>query len=262
MRYPLLELLLYKNKVNKKLIIFILVKCIQKMGVRGLFSYSRKYLKPYKNDTNLRVGVDVSSLLYRFKGNFKEIYTFLDPILQNKLLFVFDGKAPKYKEKELELRAESKQQSENRIKLLRDSLEKNLNTETEILIKNRIKDLEHDSWNISIEVIQDFKEFLKLKNLYYVKSISEADLLLVDLYYHNYIDAVLSNDMDYLISGVDTLLINVNGTLKVLKLSEILESEDINIEQFREVAVLCGNRSEYSLCDDIDTAIIKGPILY
>ena len=58
---------------------------------------------------------------------------------------------------------------------------------------------------------------------YYVKSISEADLLLVDLYYHNYIDAVLSNDMDYLISGVDTLLINVNGTLKVLKLSEILE---------------------------------------
>ena len=61
--------------------------------------------------------------------------------------------------------------------------------------------------------------------------------------------------MDYLISGVDTLLINVNGILKILKLSDILKSEDINLEQFREVAVLCGNRSEESLCDDIDTSI-------
>ena len=50
------------------------------MGVRGLFSYSRKYLKPYNKDTSLKIGIDVSSLLYRFKGNFKEIYTFLDPL--------------------------------------------------------------------------------------------------------------------------------------------------------------------------------------
>ena len=75
------------------------------MGVRGLYSYCKKYLKPIKPDKTLRIGIDVSSLLYRFHGDFEKIYKFLNPILQNKLIFVFDGKAPNYKKKELQIRA-------------------------------------------------------------------------------------------------------------------------------------------------------------
>ena len=186
------------------------------MGVRGLFSYCKKYLKSLSINKDLNIGIDTSSLLYRFKGNFEMIYEFLNPILENKLLFVFDGKAPKYKEKAIEIRAETKHEYEKKIELLKESLEKDLNKETKNIIKERIKELELESWTLTFEIVQNFKNFLKSKNLKYVKSISEADLLLIDLYHHNIIDVVLSNDMDYLIAGIKKMYINYNGTLKYI----------------------------------------------
>ena len=103
------------------------------MGVRGLYHYVKEFLKPpdYKN---YRVGIDVSSLLYRFHGDFEKIYEFLTPLLKNKLIFVFDGKAPKYKERELQIRKAAKDIAENRIKMLKDSLQTVSNTETISLI--------------------------------------------------------------------------------------------------------------------------------
>ena len=226
------------------------------MGVRGLFSYCKKYIKNIKNDSNLRIGIDVSSLLYRFHGDFDEIYKFLNPLKENKLLFVFDGKAPKYKKKELEVRTQTKDLGERKIILLKDSLKQNLNEETRKLIEKRIKELELEHWTLSYEVIKNFKEFIKSKNLLYIKSNSEADSLLVDLYYHNYIDIILSNDMDYLVSGIEQIYINYKGVIKEINLYNILELEDINIEQFRDVAVLAGiDNIKYIDIDDVESAI-------
>ena len=226
------------------------------MGVRGLYTYCKKYLKPIKEDINVRIGIDVSSLLYRFHGDFHAIYKFLNPILENKLLFVFDGKAPKYKEKELGIRKETKGFADKRISLLKESLLQDLNNETINLIHKRIHELVLENWSLTYEILQEFKLFLKSKNLLYVKSNSEADSLLVDLYYHNYIDAVLSNDMDYLVSGIDKLYINIKGELKEINLYEILDFEDINLEQFCDVAVLAGiDNITYMDIDNVDTAI-------
>ena len=226
------------------------------MGVRGLYTYCKKYLKPIKEDINVRIGIDVSSLLYRFHGDFHAIYKFLNPILENKLLFVFDGKAPKYKEKELGIRKETKGFADKRISLLKESLLQDLNNETINLIHKRIHELVLENWSLTYEILQEFKLFLKSKNLLYVKSNSEADSLLVDLYYHNYIDAVLSNDMDYLVSVIDKLYINIKGELKEINLYEILDFEDINLEQFCDVAVLAGiDNITYMDIDNVDTAI-------
>ena len=226
------------------------------MGVRGLYTYCKKYLKPVNNDINLRIGIDISSLLYRFNGDFNKIYKFLTPIIQNKLLFVFDGKAPKYKEKELGIRKESKESADKRIYLLKESLLENLNKETINLIEKRIKDLELENWSLTYETIKEFKIFLQSKNLLYIKSNSEADSLLVDLYYHNYIDIILSNDMDYLVSGIEQIYINYKGVIKEINLYNILELEDINIEQFRDVAVLAGiDNIKYIDIDDVESAI-------
>jgi len=226
------------------------------MGVRGLYSYCKKYLKNINPNKDIRIGVDVSSLLYRFHGDFEKIYKFLTPLLENKLIFVFDGKAPKYKEKELEVRAQTKNLAEQKIMLLKESLKQNLNEETRTLIESRIYELVLENWSLNYNTLQDFKTFLKSKNLIYIKSNSEADYLLVDLYYNNYIDAILSNDMDYLVSGVDILYLNVNGILKEINLYEILYTEDINLEQFRDVAVLAGiDNVKYMDIDDVDRAI-------
>jgi 5'-3' exonuclease len=226
------------------------------MGVRGLYTYCKKYLKPIRINKNLRIGIDVSSLLYRFHGDFNEIYKFLTPIIENNILFVFDGKAPKYKEKELGIRKETKDFADKRITLLKESLLQNLNDETRNLIEKRIDELEMYNWSLTYQTLEEFKLFLKSKNLLYIKSNSEADSLLVDLYYHHIIDVILSNDMDYLVSGIETLYINEKGYLKEINLYEILKFEDINLEQFRDVAVLAGiDNITYMDIDDVDTAI-------
>ena len=209
------------------------------MGVRGLYHYVKEFLKPpdYKNH---RIGIDVSSLLYRFHGDFEKIYEFLKPMLNNKLLFVFDGKAPKHKEQELHIRKAARGAADNRIQMLKDSLKDISNTETILLIQKRINDLEFDNWSLGYEMKQEFKKFLYSKKLTYIKSVGEADSLLIDLYYHNYIDAVISNDMDYLVAGIDTLYIPVKNVLKQVSLKEILDHEELNLEQFKEVALLMG----------------------
>ena len=224
------------------------------MGVRGLYHYVKEFLKPpdYKN---YRVGIDVSSLLYRFHGDFEKIYEFLTPLLKNKLIFVFDGKAPKYKERELQIRKAAKDIAENRIKMLKDSLQTVSNTETISLIKKRIHDLELENYSPSYDVKQKFKQFLYSKNLTYIKSTGEADSLLIDLYYHNIIDAVLSNDMDYLVAGINELYIPVKTQLKQVTLNEILEHEELNLEQFKEVAVLMGiDNNRMFVVDDFGIA--------
>lgn len=224
------------------------------MGVRGLYHYCKEFLKPPELK-NYRIGVDVSSLLYRFHGDFEKIYEFLKPMLQNKLIFIFDGKAPKYKEKELEIRKVAREIADNRIKILKDSLDNISNTETIMLINKRINDLEYDSWTLSYEVKQEFKKFLYSKKLIYIKSIAEADSLLIDLYYHNYIDAVLSSDMDYLVAGINILYIPVKNVLKQVTLSEILEYEELNLEQFKEVSVLMGiDNNRIFVVDDFSLA--------
>lgn len=209
------------------------------MGVRGLYHYCKEFLKP-PDFKNYKIGIDVSSLLYRFHGDFEKIYSFLNPLLKNKLIFVFDGKAPEYKDKELEIRRTAKELSNIRIKTLKDSLNDSLDSETFKLISSRIEQLEKENWYLTYETKQNFKIFLKSKNLTYVKSLVEADTLLIDLYYNGYIDAVLSNDMDYLVGGIQTLFVPVKGILKEISLKEILEYEEINIEQFREAAILMG----------------------
>jgi 5'-3' exonuclease len=209
------------------------------MGVRGLYHYCKEYLKP-PDSKKYKIGIDVSSLLYRFHGDFEKIYTFITPLFKNKLIFVFDGKAPEYKDKELQIRKTAKELSDIRIKTLKDSLNDTLDSETYKLITYRINQLELDNWYLTYQIKQDFKTFLKSKDLVYVKSNVEADTLLIDLYYNGYIDAVLSNDMDYLVAGIQTLFVIVKGVLKEISLKEILDHEEINIEQFREAAILMG----------------------
>lgn len=225
------------------------------MGVRGLYTYCKPFLKP-PDFKNYVTGIDVSSLLYRFHGDFDAIYKFLTPMLNNKLIFVFDGKPPSYKAKELEIRKAAKEFSDLRIQNLKDSLINNsLNNETITLIQQRITELEKENWYLTYQVKQDFKEFLKSKNLMYIKSTSEADTLLIDLYFNNYIDAVLSNDMDYLVAGIKIMYLPVKGQIKQIDLNEILDSEELNLEQFREVAILMGiDNMRMFVVDDVSLA--------
>lgn len=222
------------------------------MGVRGLYHYCKKYLRNPIYDKKLRIGIDSSSLIYRFHGNFDKIYEFLQPILQNKLLFVLDGKAPEYKKQEISIRKQAKEVSTNRLQLLKNAYQETTQKEAKEIIMKRIIELEKESFTITFDIIQNFKLFLKSKNLVYVKSVSEADNLLIDLYYANIINVVLSNDMDYLVAGVKHMYIPRNSSIEELYLNNILEFEEINIEQFKEACILSGiDNNRIIVLDDV-----------
>jgi 5'-3' exonuclease len=226
------------------------------MGVHGFYHYTKNYHKDIVTLNILRVGIDALSLLYKYQGDIENIFKFLKPILHHTLLFVFDGKAPESKKEELNLRKISNNNKQDEINSLRLWLSSDINEDTKDLIRLQISKLEKESWIMSYETRENFKKYLIENNYSFVKSIQEADAVLIDLYYSNYIDVVLSNDMDFLIAGIDNVWVYVKDHLKEVELNDILEDEDINKEQLKEVAILCGiNNTRISSVDDIYIAL-------
>jgi len=230
------------------------------MGVRGLFYYTKIYQKPIENENHLgkqlRIGIDTLCLLYRFHGDIEKIFTFLKPILHHKLLFVFDGKAPDTKIEEVQKRKDSVNALQEKIIILKEWLKSDISDEIKKSLKKRIEKLEYDSWTVTYEIRQEFKNYLKENSYAFVKSNQEADAVLIDLYYAKYIDIVLSQDMDFLIAGVERLWTISNNSLKEIQLKEILDCEEINKEQFKEVAILSGiDNIKICTIDDVTDAI-------
>jgi 5'-3' exonuclease len=194
--------------------------------------------------------------LYKYRGNISKIFECLKPILNHNLLFVFDGKAPESKINEIEKRKKSNSVIQEKIENFKNWLKSDICEETKDMFRKQIKELEYDSWTMSNEVRNEFKDYLISKNYSFIKSIQEADAVLIDLYYANYIDLVLSSDMDFLIAGIDYLLVPVKDVLKEILLEDILNEEEINKEQLKEVAILCGIDSlRITVIDDVSHSI-------
>jgi flap endonuclease-1 len=210
------------------------------MGVRGFYNYSKKFQRIVPNDKEYRVGIDTLSLLYKFRGDTEKIFNFLKPILHNKLLFVFDGKAPESKSEEIQKRKRSIDSIQEKIDSFKEWLKSDIDENIKELFKKEIEKLQYSSWKMSYEVRKYFKDYLIENNYSFIKSNQEADAVLIDLYYANYIDVVLSSDMDFLIAGIDIVWIPENSEIREVVLDDILQFEEINKEQLKEVAILCG----------------------
>jgi 5'-3' exonuclease len=218
------------------------------MGVRGFYNYSKKFQHSIQNDKDYRVGVDTLSLLYKFHGDIEKIFNFLKPILHNKLLFVFDGKAPESKNEEIQKRKRSIDSIQEKINEFKNWLKADIDDKTKQLFRIEIEKLEYSSWRITYEVRKSFKDYLIQNNYTFIKSNQEADAVLIDLYYANYIDIVLSSDMDFLIAGIDRVWIPEKNEIKEVLLDDILQFEEINKEQLKEVAILCAIDNTH-ICD-------------
>ena len=225
------------------------------MGVYGFYNYTKQFQKTvdYTNiSVKYRIGIDALSLLYKYRGNISKIFECLKPILNHNLLFVFDGKAPESKLNEIEKRKKSNSVIQEKIENFKNWLKSDICEETKEMFRKQIKELEYESWIMTHEVRNEFKNYLISRNYSFIKSLQEADAVLIDLYYANYIDIVLSSDMDFLVAGVDYLLVPVKESLKEILLEDILNEEEINKEQLKEVAILCGIDSlRITVVDDV-----------
>jgi 5'-3' exonuclease len=222
------------------------------MGVKGLYSY----LKHYRNEIDpreqppRRIGIDAMSILYRFKGDKEEIKAMLNGLkgVGNTILFVFDGKPPAEKEREIQSRKDAKteaaSQAESIGSFLRSDGAKELDSNSREVLEVSLQRCQNQSWHMTREMRREFQEELWNMDIPYVKSVSEADDVLIDLVAAGKIDTVISTDMDYLLGGVKVLWIPTKKAtfhFEELRQSEILEGENLMPMSLIDAGLLCGS---------------------
>jgi flap endonuclease-1 len=146
-----------------------------------------------------------------------------------KPIYVFDGKPPDLKKKVLDLRRNVRKKAE----------EKMSNAETE---EEKIKYFKR-SVSISKKQLDECRELLDLMGVPYVNAPQEADSQCAWLAENNYVDAVLTEDMDILTFGSPKIVRNLTSQKKKpleISLDKIKEKFGWSHDNFIEMCVLLG----------------------
>ena len=223
------------------------------MGVKGLYSYLRRYRRPLKEKTLVRIGkrkrigVDALSLLYKFRGELDKLFAALSPFHEAgfQCIFVMDGKAPETKHDEIEARREKRTEAQGEVETLRTFLENpesaSMDERSRNILERRIETLEKGAaWQLTRQTRHALRDALSARGIPCLKANGEADDLLIAMYKCSYIDGIVSGDMDFLVAGTWHLFIPTTAGLEEVWLSEVLRNEDMKLEQFQDAAILCG----------------------
>lgn len=161
-----------------------------------------------------------------------------------KPVYVFDGKPPSLKYKELEKRKKLKEEAEQKYK---EAYEKGELEEARSYAMRSVR--------LSDEMVEDSKRLLNLMGIPYVQSPSEGEAQAAYLAKKNDAWAAASQDYDSLLYGAPRLVRNLTITGKrklprvdayvevlpeLIVLQEVLSSLKINQEQLIEIAILIG----------------------
>ena len=189
------------------------------------------------------------SVLYRHKGNTQGILELLKSLQEvgHKIFFVFDGKPPAEKEREIQARKDVKVEAEARatsiVSFLQSDAAREMDKPERHLLEMSLQRCQNQSWHITKELRQEFQSKLWDMEIPYVKSVSEADDVLVDLFAAGKLDTIISTDMDYLLSGVQRLWIPTHKGLfhfEEIILDEVLVGEGMSLGAFMDAGLLCG----------------------
>jgi len=221
------------------------------MGVKGLYTYLKKFRREclYEKipaDPPLRIGFDAMSMLYKYKGNYPELYPVLRGLKDagHRILFVFDGKPPVEKEAEVKERRDIRNSASSQAGTLKEHLaDPKLQGQERSILEYSLARLEFQGWHMTREIRQTFQRALWDMDIAYVKANGEADDALSELVGSGKLDVVVSTDMDFLLSGVPRLWIpfrSGNDGFEEIVLEKVLEAENMTQEMFRDAGILCG----------------------
>ena len=148
-------------------------------------------------------------------------------------IYIFDGKPPELKQKLLN---ERKQKLDYNKILLQNSNNKD---DVQKYKKRCVK--------ITKEHINDIKKLLSLMGVSYIHLDGEAEGIASELCRINYVDYVISEDMDSLPFGTSNLVrscidksIKRKDILSVFNLKSMLDELNLTHDQFIELCILCG----------------------
>jgi len=195
------------------------------------------------------IAIDISIYLYKYTTDnslIENIFQMLSIFYyyQIKPVFIFDGKPPPEKKKELIKRIKDKKIAEQEYIVLKEQLEdtnldqykkKNLMTSMYFLKKQFV--------SLKKEQIDKVKELMDSYGACYVEAPQEADELCAILAVKNKVWACLSEDTDLFVYGCPRVLRYLsllNHTAVLYDMEKILCELGLTQEQFREICVLSG----------------------
>lgn len=196
-----------------------------------------------------KICIDTSIYLYRFKSQNTLIESFyvmcsLFKKYNIKPIFIFDGKPPIEKQKELENRKKDREEA----KLLYEELHKKaLEEGYENLSESKKKELERlkrSMIRITKEDVNLVKSLLDSYGICHQTAIGEADILCASLVIKKKVFGVLTEDMDLFAYGSPIILryISLSQHSCILyNLKKILSKLEIKKKDFQLICVLSGN---------------------
>ena len=259
------------------------------MGIHAfeqkLFKLNALETKDYMKSFNLsdlngkKIAVDISNFLFRFiiNNNCYYLTLFLNLCMTFKkyniqCIYVFDGNAPKEKNRVLEKRKKVRNKNIEKlseyIKELKDFndevIENSKVNETHFIeekedlekkkhIKKNIIKCKKKTHKITKEHIKEIKKLLDLLKISYVHLNYEADIVCAYLVKNNIVDACLTNDNDLVCYQCPIVLKDYNfrnKTVNMLNIQKLSKLLNINLNQLTFLLVLFG--CDYSSAINFD----------
>ena len=230
---------------------YIINYCINKMGVKLL----SKFLKNQCYDDTKKIHlsslygknicIDTSIYLYRFKGQgmlIENFYVMCSLFKKYNItpIFVFDGKPPIEKHKELENRKKEREAAKERYEDLMSKLQGNISQKQQYEL-NRLK---RSMVKITREDVRVIKSMFDAYGISHITAIGEADVLCASLVIKKRVYAVLTEDMDLFAYGSPIILryFSLSQHCCILyNLNIILNKLNIGKKDFQLICVLSGN---------------------
>ena len=225
------------------------------MGIRQLNKLLSEYTDDSIREINLnkysgkRIAIDISIYLYKFLHyNGDYLYGLLNQIIKLsfykiKPIYVFDGKSPKQKENVIHQRKSKVENSYKQIDILKKILKDTSDQKIIDEIHEKLDSLKKKTIHINYQIIDNCKHLLKLLNIPYVESISEAEHLCSYLVNKNIVYACLSEDTDLIPLGCKRVCKQLyfrKNTVIEYNVDKILEELQIDHRGLVDLCILCG----------------------
>jgi len=231
------------------------------MGIRGLTGWiqwaapdtivKNPSWEQWKGKT---IGIDILGFLYKAKAQRQSTILFLAKMIAayRRLgitpIPIYDGRPPDEKRDALKLRAALRVDSDEKKKILEYDLETiPMSDVQKSVVLTELKVLNNNTSYLTSEERDQTKQFFYACGVLFLNASGEADNVLAYFAKRGLIDAVVSNDLDLLARGVETLLVpesyalpgDASGWIQY-SLSGILKAVEFSYTQFVEMCVLMG----------------------
>lgn len=230
------------------------------MGIRGLTGWIKwtmgDKLVPvdWSHWKGKKIGVDILGFLYKAKAQHYSpllyIARFIAACKKHNIHVVpiFDGKPPDEKREALKQRSALRVQSVAKKQILMDDMEHvPMSDEQRDVVVSVLRTLELNASYLTSDERDLAKQLFYACGIIPFNATGEADTVLAYFSKREEFDAIISNDLDLLARGVETLLVPDNYALPgdssgwtMYRLSDILTHTNLGYQQFVDMCVLMG----------------------